>query len=57
MSCGYSVKLFSTLCRCAYWPLRKLARLGEQSELVVNALANRTPSAARRSMFGVFRNG
>src|SRR6185503_2585911 len=32
------------------------ARLGEQSDVVQNALANRAPSRASRSRLGVFRN-
>src|SRR5829696_2291077 len=40
-----------------YFPLRKQARLGEQRELTTNALRKRTPSAARRSMFGVLNHG
>jgi hypothetical protein len=31
-----------------------LARLGEQSDVVQKALSNRTPSAARLSIRGVF---
>src|SRR5438093_561277 len=33
------------------------ARLGEQSDVVQNMFLKRTPSAARRSMFGVFKCG
>ena len=42
---------------CAYWPVRKLARLGEQSGVVAKALRKRTPSRASRSMFGSSTNG
>ena len=41
----------------AYWPVRKLARLGEQSGVVANALRKRAPSRARRSMLGVSTKG
>ena len=40
-----------------YWPVRKLARAGEQSGVVTKALRNIAPSRAMRSMFGVLRNG
>ena len=36
-----------------YWPVRMLARLGEQMELLQQTLVKRMPSAARRSMVGV----
>src|SRR6185436_1377396 len=42
---------------CAYCPVRKPARLGEQSGVVANAFVNRAPSRASRSMFGVSMNG
>ncbi len=41
----------------AYRPVRKQARLGEQSDVVTKALVKRAPSLAIRSMFGVFRKG
>src|SRR5262245_57773092 len=42
---------------CGYRPVRKLARLGEQSGVVANAFVKRAPSRASRSMFGVSTNG
>ena len=42
---------------CGYWPVRKLARLGEQSGVVANAFVNLAPSRASRSMCGVSMNG
>src|SRR5688572_6425509 len=42
---------------CAYCPVRKLARLGEQSGVVANAFVNLAPSRASRSMCGVSMNG
>ena len=42
---------------CGYWPVRKLARLGEHSGVVAKALVKRAPSAASRFMCGVSRNG
>jgi hypothetical protein len=38
---------------CEYCPVRSVARLGEQIELVTNELTNFAPPAARRSMWGV----
>src|SRR4051812_23743322 len=38
-------------------PVRKLARDGEHSGVVANALTKFNPSAASRSTFGVFENG
>src|SRR4051794_38335517 len=43
----------STLCLWTNWPVRKLARAGEQSGVVTNALRKATPSAATRSIRGV----
>jgi len=40
-------------CRRAYWPLKMLARLVAQIDVVTNAFVNRTPSAAIASMCGV----
>jgi len=37
--------------------VRKVARLGEQSEVVTKALAKRAPSWARRSRFGLLKKG
>src|SRR6266540_1920491 len=54
---GNSVKLFVTPCLCAYTPLRSEARLGEHSEVVLNALRKLTPSLAMLSMCGVLRCG
>jgi len=56
-SLGYSVKLLSTLCECAYSPLRIDARLGEQREVVQNVFLKWTPSRASRSMLRVFSCG
>ena len=42
---------------CGYWPVRKLARLGEQSGVVAKALVKRAPSAASRFMCGVSMKG
>jgi len=39
--------------RCEYWPVRIVARLGVQIELVTNTSSSRMPSRARRSMWGV----
>ena len=39
---------------CAHCPVRKDARLGAHSEVVTNALVNRTPPRASSSMWGVF---
>jgi hypothetical protein len=44
-------------CERAYWPVSRLARLGEHSGVVAKAFRKRTPSRARRSMFGVSMNG
>ena len=44
-------------CVCGYWPVRKLARLGEQSGVVAKALTNLAPSRASRSMFAVSSSG
>ena len=43
--------------RWTYCPVRKLARLGEQSGVVTKKLRKRTPSRARRSRCGVRANG
>ena len=48
--------LSTTLCRCMYWPVRMVARLGEQSDVVTKAFAKCAPSLAMRSRFGVSRN-
>ncbi len=39
--------------RWLYWPVRTVARLGVQMELVAKQLRKRIPSAAIRSRFGV----
>ena len=52
-----SLSLLMTRCLWAYCPVRKLARLGEQRGVVTKKLRNRTPSRARRSMFGDLANG
>ncbi len=39
--------------RCPNCPVRIVARLGAQIELVTNAFSKSMPSAASRSMFGV----
>src|SRR6266436_285564 len=44
-------------CEWAYWPVRKLARLGEHRGVVTNALRKVTPSRAMRSTFGVLAKG
>ena len=51
------MKLFTTPCAWAYSPPRIDARLGEQSDVVQKWLLEQRPSAASRSMFGVFRCG
>jgi hypothetical protein len=43
--------------RLAYWPVMIEARFGEQIGVVWNARSKSAPSAARRSMFGVFMYG
>src|SRR5688572_8337232 len=47
--------LVTTPCVWEYWPVRKEARLGAQTEFVTNISVNRIPSAPIRSMFGVLR--
>ena len=42
---------------CAYCPVRKLARDGEQSGVVIKALRNSAPSLPMRSMLGVLMYG
>ena len=43
--------------RRASGPVRKVARVGEQTGLLLKARVNRMPSAASRSMFGVRMSG
>ena len=38
---------------CAYWPVRRQARLAEQVEAAQNAWRKRMPCSARRWMRGV----
>ena len=48
--------MLSTMpCRCAYWPVRIDARLGEHSAVVTNAFGTCAPRSAIRSRFGVRR--
>ena len=54
--CGTARWLSTTLCRCMYWPVRMVARLGEQSDVVTKVLARYAPWLAIRSRFGVSRN-
>src|SRR5688500_12957926 len=44
-------------CACAYCPVKKLARDGEQRGVVMKALRNSAPSLPIRSRLGVLMNG
>src|SRR6266850_6317212 len=46
-----------TPCVCAYWPVRKLPRLGEHNGIETKKFLNSAPSLAMRSIFGVLTNG
>ncbi len=54
---GIGELLSTTRWRCAYWPVRIDARLGEHRAVVTNAFGSLTPRLARASMFGVSSQG
>ena len=57
LSSSQREKLLITPWTEAYCPVRNDARDGLHSEVVTNAFSKSTPSAAIRSILGVFRKG
>ena len=54
---GNGELLSTTVCLCAYMPVRMLALLGEHSDVVTDAFLIHTPSFASLSRFGVLSQG